>query len=64
MPASFSVVTEKVTDQEVYWGVFLFYLHYVTFQNQKLKNCETFFDLLHIKGKPNGKAIKKAFHPS
>ena len=61
MPGSFPVVAMQVTtDRFCDWEIILFHLHYVTFQNQKPKNCETFFDLLHIQGRPTRKNIRKS----
>ena len=53
----FAVIDDEVTDRFSNSEIILLCLRYVTFHNKKPKICETFFDSLHIQGRPSGETI-------
>ena len=57
----FSVIADEVTNRLSNSEVLLLCLRYVTFLNEKPKMCETFFDSLHIQGRPSGLQIALHF---
>ena len=54
MPDYFAVIADEVTDRFSNSEVLLLCLRNVTFHNEKPKICETFFDSLHVQGRPSG----------
>ena len=53
----FAVIADEVTDRFSNSELLLFCLRYVTFHHKKPKICETFFNSLHIQGRPSVQTI-------
>lgn len=53
----FAIIADEVTDNHANKEILLLCLRYVYFENKQPKIVETFFDSIHLKGRPTGKNI-------
>ena len=57
----YTVIADEVTERYLHKEVLMICFRYLRYINGEPRKYETFFDSTHIKGRPSGQTIVKAF---